>query len=101
MTTTTAELQTNRCRLGERSKVTEGSNGAVEPCAKVPRYSPPLTDSTGAPVVEIACREARHVAAASRPAPSADAPDYKPVLPHGLKAPPSLFDSDELHEDDE
>ena len=63
-----------RCRLGELAKVTEGSDGAFEPRAKVLSYSTPLTNSAGAAVIEITCREARRVAAASRPAPTADTP---------------------------
>jgi hypothetical protein len=90
-----------RCRLGELAKVTEGSDGAFEPRAKLLRYSTPLTRSAGAAVIEIACREARRVNAASRPAPPVDAPDDKPAPAQGLEAPPSLFESDDLHENDE
>lgn len=89
-----------RCRLGELAKVTEGSDGAFEPRAKVLRYSTPLTHSAGAAVIEIACREARRVNAANRP-PPVDDPDGKPAPAQGLEAPPSLFESDDLHEDDE
>lgn len=90
-----------RCRLGELAKVTEGSGGAFEPRAKVLRYSTPLTNGAGAAVIEITCREARRVAAASRPAPTADTPNEKPAPAPGLKVPPSLFETDGLHEDDE
>lgn len=90
-----------RCRLGELAKVTEGSDGAFEPRAKVLLYSTPLTHSAGAAVIEIACREARRVNAASRPAAPVDAPEDKPAPAQGLEAPPSLFESDDLHEDDE
>ena len=89
-----------RCRAGELAKITEGEAGSLEPRAERLRFYSPLPYSAGGAVIEIACREARRLAAEKKPALEADElVGDKPPVSRGLEQPPSISDLDNLDDD--
>ncbi|MBK1681324.1 hypothetical protein [Rhodocyclus tenuis] len=86
-----------RCRSGSLAVVTEGEPGAFEPRAEKLAFYVPAPTSADAAVIDIACSEARRLAAEQRTPTVSDDDAKKPALAF----PPSLFESDGLDEADE
>lgn len=86
-----------RCRSGSLALVTEGEPGAFEPRAEKLAFYVPAPTSSDAAVIDIACSEARRLAAEQRTAPASAEDANKPALAF----PPSLFENDGLDETDE
>jgi hypothetical protein len=90
-----------RCRFGEMAKVTEGAPGAFEPRAPMLRFYTPLPGGADAAVIEVACGEARRIAAERRAAMPEAVVREAPPAGSGLEAPPTLPNFDEFGEGEE
>ena len=88
-----------RCRAGELARITEGDASSLEPRAETLRFYSPIPYSAGAAVIEIACREARRLAAEKKPAAADEPVGDKPPVARGLEQPPSISDLDNLDDD--
>jgi hypothetical protein len=83
------------------AKVTEGAPGAFEPRAPMLRFYTPLPGGADAAVIEVACGEARRIAAERRAAVPEAVVREAPPAGSGLEAPPTLPNFDEFGEGEE